>query len=145
MQIENCEIQVPNELAMQTLGKSIAAELLPPTLITLSGDLGVGKTLLARAVIQALGYAGAVKSPTYTLVETYCLEGWRIAHLDLYRLHDPDELHYIGFRDLLDTQDLLLIEWPEKAADELPQADLAIHIAYAGSARRVCIDGLGNS
>ena len=101
--------------------------------------------LIQTVFIFALGYAAAVKSPTYALVETYDTDQWRIAHLDLYRLQDPDELQSIGFRDIAADSDLLLIEWPERAATELPDVDLAIIIRYSGAGRSVrlvgCVSG----
>lgn len=122
---------------MQTLGAQLALSLAGRTLILLDGDLGAGKSVLVRAVIHTLGYSGRVKSPTYTLIESYELEDdkfgiKRIAHLDLYRLFDPDELEYLGFDDVMDTHELVFIEWPEKARDRLPTEQIRIVIAYAG-------------
>lgn len=122
---------------MIALGQQLAGTLVKPSVVTLAGDLGAGKTVLARAIIHALGYAGAVKSPTYALVESYAVDQWRIAHLDLYRLQDPDELQSIGFRDIVADSDLLLIEWPERATVGLPDVDLAIIIRYSGAGRLV--------
>ncbi len=125
---------------MQSLGQTLARRLQLPAIVTLSGELGAGKSVLARAIIHALGYSGAVKSPTYTLVETYATANCSIAHLDLYRLADPEELHYIGFDDVVSQHDLVLIEWPEQAGDFLPEADLAIAIDYAVNlVRRVTV------
>jgi tRNA threonylcarbamoyladenosine biosynthesis protein TsaE len=103
--------------------------------ITLRGNLGSGKTTLCRGLIRALGHTGAVKSPTYTLVEPYELPSGRVLHYDLYRLADPEEVDYLGMRDFIDNQTLTLIEWPEKAGPLLPPADLDLHLAVQGKGR----------
>jgi len=131
-----------DEQAMQNLGASLIAQLASGTLLTLRGELGAGKSVLARAMIHAAGYEGGVKSPTYTLIESYepvlpRREIRRIAHLDLYRLADPDELHYLGFDEVLDGHDLVLIEWPEKAGDLIPPATIRIYIEYAREGGRI--------
>ena len=112
-------------------------------LITLSGELGSGKTTLSRGLIHAAGHLGAVKSPTYTLVEPYVVNGKQIMHFDLYRLQDPEELEFLGFRDYLEADSLCLIEWPEKAGRTLPQADLSIRLEVSGAGRQVCWQGAG--
>ena len=127
---------IEDEAAMQSLGRELA-ELLPAgTLVSLSGELGAGKSVLVRSIIHTLGYAGRVKSPTYALIETYeasASEGnvMHIADLDLYRLEDPAELDYLGFDDVLKEHDLVLIEWPEKGGDRVPRPDLQVSITYA--------------
>ena len=125
---------------MTSLGQSVAVALRRPCVMTLSGELGAGKSVFARAVIRALGHQGAVKSPTYSLVETYDLDNWRIAHLDLYRLNDPEELHYLGFDDIVANSDLLIIEWPDKGAGLLPKTTHAVTIEYQDVGRSVVIE-----
>lgn len=131
---------VATEADMTAFGKSLAAKLTKPCVMTLSGELGAGKSVLARSIIRSLGHEGAVKSPTYTLVENYEVDGWRIAHLDLYRLHDPEELHYLGFDDIVANSDLLIIEWPDKGAGLLPKVTLGLTIQYAKIGRSVVVD-----
>ncbi|HRY16574.1 MAG: tRNA (adenosine(37)-N6)-threonylcarbamoyltransferase complex ATPase subunit type 1 TsaE [Candidatus Competibacteraceae bacterium] len=121
--------------ATEALGARLAVTLKPGCIIYLSGDLGAGKTTLARGLLQALGHHGAVKSPTFTLVEPYRIGAWRLFHWDLYRLTDPEELEFLGLRDQLDSQAALLIEWPEHGYGELPAADLEITLNYAGAGR----------
>jgi len=135
-------VSCADEDAMQALGKQLSGALSKGSLMTLEGELGAGKSFLARAIIHAAGYAGRVKSPTYTLIETYEInsavgEIKHIAHLDLYRLADPGELHFLGFDEVLDAHDLVMIEWPERAAELLPQADVRVRIEYAENGGRV--------
>ena len=94
--------------------------------IFLQGELGTGKTTLARALLRELGVAGTVRSPTYTLIEKYELADWQVLHLDLYRLRDATELEHLGLRDELRAAVLVLIEWPERAPLGLPIPDLRI-------------------
>jgi len=116
--------------------------------VFLSGDLGAGKTTFVRGFLKALGYRGLVKSPTYTLVETYSIGGRSIHHLDLYRLAGSEELEAIGVRDFIDGQTLCLIEWPERGAVGLLQPDLHLRITLAGEQREIAItacSGWGNA
>ena len=102
-------------------------------LITLSGDLGAGKTTLVGGLLAELGHVGPARSPTYTLIEPYRLQGRDITHCDLYRLRHPDELDDLGLRDLRGAGSVLLVEWPEKAGGASGPADLALTLAYAGA------------
>lgn len=106
-------------------------------LVYLEGQLGAGKTTLARGLILGLGFAGPVKSPTYTLVEPYVRGPLAVYHFDLYRLGDPEELEYLGARDYFAGEALCLVEWPERAAGWLPPADLHLRLSVAGEGRRV--------
>ena len=106
-----------------------------PFLITLSGDLGAGKTTLVGGFLAALGHAGPVRSPTYTLIEPYRLADRDIHHCDLYRLRHPDELEDLGLRDLATPGAVLLVEWPERAEGRLGTPDLELKLAYAGDGR----------
>jgi len=115
-----------DENATLALAQRLAARLKPGMVIYLRGDLGAGKTTLVRGVLNALGYAGRVKSPTYTLVEPYRAAGLDLRHFDLYRLHDAEEWEAAGFRDEFDGRNVFLIEWPEKAHGLIPQADIEI-------------------
>jgi len=128
--------------AMETVGATLAARLRDVSLITVSGPLGAGKTTLVRGLLRALGHAGAVKSPTFTLVESYPLDGGELHHFDLYRLRDPAELELIGWRDYIDGGNVCLVEWPERAGILLPEPDIAIIIDIQDGQRRVRMTAL---
>jgi tRNA threonylcarbamoyladenosine biosynthesis protein TsaE len=126
---------LPDEAATLALGAALAGGLTPGLSIHLRGELGAGKTTLVRGALRALGHAGAVKSPTYTLVEVYDVSRLHLHHFDFYRFHDPREWTDAGFRESFNGRNVSLIEWPEKAAGQLPPADLEITLTSSGSAR----------
>jgi len=123
-----------NAEATESLGAQLA-QAITPGIIYLNGDLGAGKTTLARGFMHGLGHTGKVRSPTYTLVEPYALEPCQVYHMDLYRLADAEELEWLGLRDMLAEAALLLVEWPERGSGFLPSADLTIDLEYAGGGR----------
>lgn len=133
-----------DEQAMTDLGGVLARITQGHGLIFLDGDLGAGKTTLSRGIIRGLGHVGAVKSPTFTLVEPYEIGGIRAFHFDLYRLVDPEELEFLGIRDYFDDDALCLIEWPEKGAGFLPKPDLTITISPQDSGRSLTILSQGS-
>ena len=108
--------------------------------VLLEGELGAGKSTLARAMIDALGHDGPVPSPTYTLVEPYDLERGTVYHVDLYRISDPEELRYLGWAELDDG--LRLVEWPDRAPELAARADIRIALAYEGQGRAASISAL---
>lgn len=128
---------LPDEEATLAAGAKLAQACGGHGVIALHGNLGSGKTTLCRGIIRALGHQGAVKSPTFTLVEPYELGGTRVLHYDLYRLTDPEEVEFLGMRDFLDGRTLTLIEWPEKAAGFLPPPDLELTLEVLNSGRRL--------
>jgi tRNA threonylcarbamoyladenosine biosynthesis protein TsaE len=128
---------VRDENEMRGFGASLIAACERGGVITLSGELGTGKTTLVRGALEAEGVDGGVRSPTYTLVEYYPLPRFAVAHFDLYRLADPEELEYLGYRDYLNQQTLCLIEWPQRAGGYLHAIDLEIKLEYVAQGRRV--------
>ncbi|NOQ34917.1 MAG: tRNA (adenosine(37)-N6)-threonylcarbamoyltransferase complex ATPase subunit type 1 TsaE [Methylococcaceae bacterium] len=109
-------------------------------LVFLQGQLGAGKTTLVRGILTAAGHKGAVKSPTYTLVEEYDIHAQKIFHFDLYRVADPEELELIGIRDYMDQTSICFVEWPELGADFLPEPDLIIALSLFSEDRILKIE-----
>ena len=137
--VDSVVVDFPDESATLSLGASLSGL---SGIIFLNGELGAGKTTLVRGFLQALGYQGAVKSPTYTLIEPYDIAGRRVLHLDIYRLADPSELEALAIRDELDADNTLLIEWPERAQGYLGEPDIEIDLQYVGDARQARITPL---
>ena len=137
-------LYLADEQAMSDFGARIARVTQGHGLIFLEGNLGMGKTTLSRGIIRGLGHVGAVKSPTFTLVEPYEIGDVRAFHFDLYRLVDPEELEFLGIRDYFEDDALCLIEWPDKGAGFLPKPDLTITISPQDSGRSLKILSQGS-
>jgi tRNA threonylcarbamoyladenosine biosynthesis protein TsaE len=142
--VSEVTLYLADEQAMSDFGARIARITQGHGLIFLEGDLGMGKTTLSRGIIRGLGHVGAVKSPTFTLVEPYEIGDIRAFHFDLYRLVDPEELEFLGIRDYFEDDALCLIEWPEKGAGFLPKPDLTITISPQDSGRSLKILSQGS-
>ena len=128
---------IRDEKDMRDFGARLIGACEHGGVITLSGELGTGKTTLVRGALQSMGIDSGVRSPTYTLVEYYPFERFAVAHFDLYRLADAEELEFLGYRDYLNPQTLCLIEWPQRAAGYLSSTDLAIDLFYDPRGRRL--------
>jgi tRNA threonylcarbamoyladenosine biosynthesis protein TsaE len=122
--------------ATVALGRQLASVCESGAVVFLEGGLGAGKTTLARGVMRHFGHQGAVKSPTYTLVEPYLLDAISVYHFDLYRLADPEELEYLGMRESFEPENLCLIEWSSKGLGFLPAADLVVELSPDMQGRR---------
>lgn len=137
-------LDLNDEAATLQFAAHLAKALVPNLVIYLHGDLGAGKTTLVRGLLHALGYAGKVKSPTYTLVEVYEIElkansQCQLYHFDLYRFNDEDEWDAAGFRDYFNPHSVCIIEWPEKAQHVLPTPDIDIVFSMQAVGRKVQI------
>ena len=127
---------MPDAAATEGLGARLAAGAVPGRVLHLRGDLGAGKTTLVRGLLRALGYAGRVKSPTYTLVEPYELSSLHFYHFDFYRLKDRSEWEQAGFREYFGAHSLCAVEWPEQAGELLSLPDLDIRLLFQGEGRQ---------
>lgn len=129
------KLVIHDEAEMLALGGRLAQVCNDAIVIYLHGQLGAGKTTLVRGFMRSMGYTGAVKSPTYTLIEPYEVGGWRLYHLDLYRVQNSAELAFLGLRELYEGKVIMLVEWPERGVGFLPPADLVLDIEYALAGR----------
>lgn len=130
-------LNLPVSEATEALGRALAATRPMHAVVHLQGDLGAGKSTLARALLRALGVKGAIRSPTYTLVERYPIPEGEAWHLDLYRIGDAGELDFLGLDETVAT--LWLVEWPERAGAALPKADLRVELATQGMGREALL------
>jgi len=126
-----------NESATIEAGKNFAAHLPKSLVVYLHGNLGAGKTTFVRGVLQGLGYQGKVKSPTYTIVEPYNFFNKQFYHFDLYRFNDEEEWEMAGFREYFNDDSICMVEWPEKAATLMPNADIDIELSLNEQGRRI--------
>lgn len=133
-----------DEADTAAFGAALASVLAarPGAVVYLYGDLGAGKTTLARGLLRGCGVGGAIRSPTYTLLEPYSVAGRELLHMDLYRLRDPEELHQLGLVDYPPERTVWLVEWPQRGAGVLPPADISIAMRTDGKGRNVELTGL---
>lgn len=133
-------VYLESDEATRKLGARVARCCIPPLVIFLRGDLGSGKTTFARGFVRELGYPGRVKSPTFSLEESYVFENMSLFHFDLYRIRSSHEVEFIGIRDVMAREDAVcLIEWPERAGEAVQEADLEFAFAHQGSGRSVLL------
>ncbi|MBS0380837.1 MAG: tRNA (adenosine(37)-N6)-threonylcarbamoyltransferase complex ATPase subunit type 1 TsaE [Proteobacteria bacterium] len=129
-------VNLPDEAATTALAQRLAPALLEGGVVYLRGELGAGKTTFARALLRGLGVGERVKSPTYSLLERYAVNGRDAFHLDLYRIADAGELEWLGLDELDSPGAIVLVEWPERGRGALPAADLEVVLEHAGTGRR---------
>ncbi|MEQ1880345.1 MAG: tRNA (adenosine(37)-N6)-threonylcarbamoyltransferase complex ATPase subunit type 1 TsaE [Burkholderiales bacterium] len=134
------QLYLAREADTLALGEKIAGLVTQGMFISLHGNLGSGKTTLTRGLLRGLGFAEKVKSPTYTLVEHYRLSALDLYHFDFYRFNNALELSDAGFRDYFEGHNVCVVEWPERASEILPAADLDIQLTIEGDGRRARID-----
>lgn len=132
-------IDLINEQASELFATQLARCLSAPLVVSLSGDIGTGKTTIIRAMLKSLGVQSAIKSPTFSLVESYLCNNLYIHHFDLYRIHHEDELEYLGFRDYFSNQSICCIEWAEQAGKALPLVDIRFNLSIKGAGREMQI------
>ncbi len=130
-------IDLPTEKVSEVIAGRLAACLASPLVLTFSGEIGAGKTTVIRAMLRRLGVSSAIKSPTFSLVESYQVNHLQIHHFDLYRIHDEAELDYIGFRDYFTDHSICCIEWPERVNTHLLWTDVGITLGLKGAGREM--------
>jgi tRNA threonylcarbamoyladenosine biosynthesis protein TsaE len=134
------DIKLPDPVATEALGQALARGAGPGRVIHLRGELGTGKTTLVRGLLRALGHAGRVKSPSYTLVEPYELSSLHFYHFDLYRLKNQEEWAQTGFRDYFGAQAMCVVEWPERAGGLLSRPDVETTLCFEADGRRALLE-----
>ena len=139
------QVNVCNETETLVLGRKIADVIDFPIIITLVGDLGAGKTTLTRGMLGQLGHLGHVKSPTFSIVEMYEILSLRIAHFDMYRITDEQELEFFGFKEYFDTTDLIVIEWPNRISGLDFSIDIEITITIKNNSRDLTLTSRSDS
>jgi tRNA threonylcarbamoyladenosine biosynthesis protein TsaE len=135
-------IKLPDEAATLALGSALAAGAVPGRVLHLRGDLGAGKTTVVRGLLRGLGYAGRVKSPTYTLVEPYCISSLNFYHFDFYRFKDESEWLSSGFREYFGPGSVCVVEWPERAGGLLAPPDLQVRLVMLADGREAKLQPL---
>lgn len=134
------DINLPDATATEALGAALAAGVAPGRVLHLRGDLGTGKTTLVRGLLRAIGHAGRVKSPSYTLVEPYEVSSLHFYHFDFYRFKDRSEWLSSGFREYFNPHSVCVVEWPERAGNLLAPPDLDVQLQFAGAGRRAIVE-----
>jgi tRNA threonylcarbamoyladenosine biosynthesis protein TsaE len=130
-------IDLPDEHTSEKIAARLAACVVSPLVLTFRGEIGAGKTTLIRALLRCLGVTGAIKSPTFSLIESYQTRHLQIHHFDLYRVHDASELDYIGFRDYFSDETVCCVEWPERAGHGLEHVDVEFSLDFKGNGREM--------
>ncbi|MFT4058555.1 MAG: tRNA (adenosine(37)-N6)-threonylcarbamoyltransferase complex ATPase subunit type 1 TsaE [Legionella sp.] len=138
-------LDLPDEQASEQFAICLASLLNPPLIMTFSGDLGAGKTTIIRAMLKHLGVESAIKSPTFSLVESYLCHNIPVHHFDLYRIHHEEELEYLGFRDYFTKESICCIEWAEKAGRALPKRDIRFKLTMKGAGREMQITSFSDA
>ena len=137
--IGDVRCRLPDAAATVRAGVGLAAGLRKGMVVTLSGELGAGKTTLVRGTLQGLGWEGPVKSPSYALVEHYFVQSLYFYHFDFYRFGDPDEWQHTGFAEYFRPDAICVVEWPERVARWLPTIDVGAHLEYAEPGRELTL------
>ncbi|MDI1351170.1 MAG: tRNA (adenosine(37)-N6)-threonylcarbamoyltransferase complex ATPase subunit type 1 TsaE [bacterium] len=138
-------VDLPNEGASEFFAGQLASCLISPLVMTFKGEIGAGKTTIIRAMLKKIGVQSAIKSPTFSLVESYECNNMSIHHFDLYRIHHEEELEYLGFRDYFSHHSICCIEWAEHAQNSLPTIDLSFNIEMRGVGRHMHINALSDT